>query len=89
MIIDELLMSIGAIIIVVSWLPQMIKLLRTKSSKDISIPFLAIIITGTLLIIPHSIIINDIYFTLLNSCAASIAFIVLLLAIKYRKGVKK
>ncbi len=89
MLIDELLMAIGAIIIVVSWLPQMIKLLRTKSSKDISIPFLAIIITGTVLLIPHSIIINDIYFTLLNSCAASIAFIVLLLATKYRKGVKK
>jgi MtN3 and saliva related transmembrane protein len=86
---DEILMSIGAIIIVLSWVPQMIKLLRTKSSKDISIPFLITIITGTVLLIPHSIIINDIYFTLLNSCAASIAFIVLLLSIKYSKGVKK
>lgn len=85
MVIDEILMSIGAIIIVLSWFPQMIKLLRTKSSRDISIPFLIIIITGTLLLIPHSIIINDIYFTLLNSCAATAAFIVLLLSIKYRR----
>ncbi len=86
MLIDEILMSVGAVIIVVSWLPQIIKLMRTKSSKDISIPFLIIIIAGTLLLIPHSIIINDIYFTLLNISAASAAFIALLLSIKYRRG---
>jgi len=89
MIIDEILMSVGAFIIVLSWFPQLIKLLKRKSSADISIPFLITIITGTVLLIPHSIVINDIYFILLNTTASIIAFIVLVLAIKYRKGVKK
>lgn len=88
MLIDELLMSLGAIIIVVSWFPQIIKLWKTKSSKDISIPFLVTIIFGTVILIPHSIVIKDIYFTLMNIFASSAAFIALILALKYRK-VKK
>ncbi|MFH0832714.1 MAG: PQ-loop domain-containing transporter [Candidatus Aenigmatarchaeota archaeon] len=88
MLIDELLMSVGAIIIVVSWFPQIIKLWKTKSSRDISIPFLVTIIAGTIMVIPHSIIINDIYFSLMNISATTAAIVALILAIKYRK-VKK
>ena len=86
MLVDEALMSVGAIMIVISWLPQLIKLLRTKSSKDLSMPFLIVIITGTLFMVPHSIVINDIYFTSLNIVASIVATTVLIFSIKYRKG---
>ena len=80
-------MTMGAIIIIASWLPQIIKILRTKSSRDISIPFLIILLIGTVMMIPHSFVINDIYFMLLGMAAGTAAFIVLILTIKYRKGV--
>ena len=86
MILDEVLMLIGAIMIVVSWSPQLIKILKTKNSRNISIPFLVMLITGMILLIPHSIAISDIYFTYLNISAATIASAVLILSIKYRKG---
>lgn len=83
---DEYAIIIGGILIISSWIPQIIKLIRTRSSKDISLIFLMIITSGTILLIPHSIIINDIFFIVLNSTAASIAFVTLLLAWYYRKN---
>ncbi len=89
MLIDELLMIMGSFIIIASWFPQIIKILRTRSSRDISIPFLIILLTGTVMMIPHSFVINDIYFMALGLAGGTAAFIVLLLTIKYRKGVRK
>ena len=83
MLIDELLVSIGGIIIIVAWIPQLIKILRTKSSKDISKTFLIIIIIGTIMLIPHAVMLNDIYYILIYSIAAFVAILVLIAAIYY------
>ena len=83
--IDQILATIGSIIIVFSWIPQLVKLLRTRSSKDISLPFLVIIILGTVMLIPHAFVIRDIYFILLNILASSMASIVLVFSVIFRK----
>lgn len=83
--IAEILVTIGSIIIVLSWIPQIIKLYRRKSSKDISTPFIAIIILGTLMLIPRAVKIGDIYFLSLYIASSSVASIALILALIYQK----
>jgi uncharacterized protein with PQ loop repeat len=81
---DNIAVSIGGILIVSSWLPQITKLLKTKSSKDISLKFLLVVTLGTLFLIPHSFIIEDIFFIIINCAAGSISFTTLMLARYYR-----
>jgi len=80
---DDLLVIIGAIILVLSWLPQAMRIIKNKSSRDVSLYFLIIIMTGTILLIPHSYIIGDIYFTFMNISAAIAQACVIFLALHY------
>lgn len=82
---EEFAVVIGSILIISSWFPQIMKLLRSKSSEDISLMFLLVISVGTLLLVPHSFAINDLFFIILNSSAGGIAAFTLLLAWHYRK----
>jgi uncharacterized protein with PQ loop repeat len=86
---DNIAVSIGGILIVSSWLPQIAKLLKTKSSKDISLKFLLIVTLGTLLLIPHSFAIEDTFFIIINCSAGSISFTTLMLARYYRNKEKQ
>jgi len=82
---EEVAVVIGSVLIVSSWFPQIVKLYRTKSAKDISIKFLTIITIGTALLVPHSISLGDIFFIALNSSASIVSGITVLLAFNYRK----
>ncbi len=71
----------GGLILSASWIPQIYKTLRTKSSKDLSIPFLAAASVGTLLLVPYSFYIHDVFFIFVNFFAGLLAAIALVVAI--------
>ncbi len=76
---------VGAVLIVISWLPQIIRLIKTKSSKEFSLNFLFIILLGSILLSIYSASIKDAIFTILNTIAAIDTLVVLILVLHYRK----
>ena len=80
----ELLGVFGGIIIVLSWIPQMIRIIKNKKAEDISVSFLIIILIGTVSLLLYSIWIKDLIYTLINLFAAIDVIIVIALSIYYR-----
>jgi MtN3 and saliva related transmembrane protein len=78
----------GGAIVVSSYLPQIVKLIKTKSSKDISSLFVFFIMLGTLFLGVYSFSINDFIYMIINTIASSFAAIVLFLSLFYKKGVR-
>ena len=78
----------GGAIVVSSYLPQIIKLIKTKSSDDISSLFVFFIMLGTLFLGFYSFFINDFIYIAINSIACTFAAIVLFLSLFYKRGVK-
>lgn len=76
---------IGGFIVVCSYLPQIIILYKTKSSKDISSLFVFFIMLGTLFLMIYSFYISDIIFIIINAAASTMAGIVLILSILYKR----
>ena len=81
----EFLGIIGGTIVVASWYPQMYRLLKFKSSKDISIPFTIIVAMGTLILAIYAYFIPDLIYVLINLAVATNQIIITILAIRYRK----
>lgn len=81
----ELFGIVGGIIVVSSYIPQIIKLWKTKSSKDISSLFVFFIMVGTLCLMLYSIFISDTIFTIINALASMMAGTVLVLSLLYSR----
>lgn len=79
----ELFGIIGGVIVVFSYVPQIIKLYKTKSSKDISSLFVFFIMVGTLSLMAYSIFISDLIFIIINGLASIMAGTVLILSLLY------
>ena len=67
----------------ISFLPQVIKTIKTKKTKDISISMYIVLATGILLWMIYGILIKDLPVILANSISFVLAIIVLILKIKY------
>lgn len=78
----------GNIIVVVSYFPQIHKILVTKKAEDISIPMWMLYVVGDLLLLAYSIATNDIIFIMLFILFTIENLLVLYLTYKYAK-VKK
>ncbi len=76
---------IGALCLGFSYLPQIFKLLKSKSSRDVSNLFILFILFGSILLTSYSIYIEDIVFIVLNGTASTNAGIVLVLSVFYEK----
>ena len=76
---------IGGFIVVSSYLPQIIKLIKTKSSRDISSLFVFFIMLGTLFLMIYSFYISDTIFIIINATASTMAAIVLILSVLYKR----
>ena len=81
----KLIGIVGSILIVISWLPQIFRLIKTKSSKDFSIHFLFVVLLGSILLAIYSACINNLIFILLNTIAALDTLVVLVLVVHYRR----
>lgn len=86
---DEILVVVGGLILTGSWLPQIVKTLRTKSSRDLSIPTLGAASAGSLLLVPYSVLINDVFFIFVNLFAGLFPAVALCIALLYRDTDKR
>ena len=67
----------------ISFLPQVIKTIKTKKTKDISMSMYIVLATGILLWMIYGILIKDLPVILANSISFVLAISVLILKIKY------
>lgn len=68
----------------ISFLPQVIKIIKTKETKDISISMYIILATGMFLWIIYGIFIGALPVILANTISFIFATIILILKIRYR-----
>ena len=80
----EIFGILGGIIIILSWFPQIAKVIKNKSSKDISFNFLGIILLGTIFLLIYSIYIKDKIYTAINAIAALDVIVLIVIAYKYK-----
>jgi MtN3 and saliva related transmembrane protein len=66
-----------------AFLPQLLKVIKTKSTKDISLAMFVVICTGILLWLIYGILINSLPIILANAMTLIIAGLILLLKIRY------
>jgi len=83
----EIIAAVATILVVVSWIPQLIKAYTTKSLKDFSYWFVIIVILATLAWIIYGIAIQDSAIIIGNSVI--LLFPVLLLIMKFYYDRKK
>ena len=81
----EALGTTGSLIICASAIPQIIKTLRTKSSGDLSILYLAILMVGMALLQAYSFYVKDFVFIFGNTLALSSTGIMVVLWFRYKK----
>lgn len=74
---------LAAIFTTVSYLPQVIKTLKTKETKDISMLMYIILSAGLCLWFVYGILLNDIPIIVANGITFVLASIVLLFKMKY------
>ncbi|MBI5754931.1 SemiSWEET transporter [Candidatus Peregrinibacteria bacterium] len=67
-----------------SLLPQLIKALRTKHTRDLSLSMFSILATGIFLWILYGIILHDIAIIIANAVSFFFTFTILMLILKYK-----
>ncbi len=75
---------VAAVFTTVSLLPQLIKIWKTKSTKDISTGMFTLFCVGVFLWFVYGVYLNDIPIILANSLAFVQALVILLFKVKYR-----
>ena len=68
----------------IAFLPQAIKVFKSKSTKDISLYMFLIFTTGVLSWLVYGLIINDMPIILANAVTLILSFFILLYKIKYK-----
>jgi len=74
---------IAALLTTSAFLPQVIKTLREKDTKSLSLPMYIILTSGLLLWLTYGIMIKDWALIIANSITGILAFIILVAKIKY------
>jgi len=67
-----------------SFLPQAIRTIKTRHTKDLSLGMYSMLTTGTLLWLLYGILVNDLPITLANLIALVFTCIILVMKIKYK-----
>lgn len=74
---------IGAILTTIGFLPQMVKVIRTKQTRDISLGMYIIMIIGAVFWLTYGIILSSIPIIFANSISFVFVLIILIMKIKY------
>lgn len=77
---------IGTLIICLSILPQVIKVYKTKSARDLSITYLSALMTGLVLLIIYSFYIGNLVFIFGNILSLLSVLILIILRKKYSQN---
>ena len=80
----DLLGATGALLTTVCWLPQMLKVLREREARALSLPATGSFTLGIMLWLAYGIAIND--WPLIGSNAVTLALMAPILALKLRYG---
>jgi len=81
----QILGIIAAIMTTTAFVPQAIKIIRTKSTQDISLGMYVILTTGILFWLIYGILIKQPPIIFANIVGFTLTFIILVLKIKYRE----
>lgn len=84
--ITQLLGFTGAALSIITYLPQVIKLWRTKSAKDISMPMLLLLTLGVAIWLAFGIRIKDIPLIITNSLILAMSLTMVILKKVYDKN---
>jgi len=74
----------AATLTTIAFLPQVIKIWKTKETKDISLLMYALFTVGVLLWLSYGVILNDLPLILANGITSVLALSVLVLKLKYK-----
>ena len=75
---------IATIITTISLFPQLLKILKTKSTKDISMVMYSVFCVGVFLWIVYGVLLSDSPIMIANTLAFTQGVIILLLKLKYK-----
>jgi MtN3 and saliva related transmembrane protein len=75
---------IGATLTTISLLPQLIKVVKTRSTKDISAAMLALFVTAFFIWLIYGLLVKDIPLIIANSFAFTQSVIILIFKIVYK-----
>ena len=82
----EILGTVGALVICISAIPQVIKTYMTKSSGDLSIVYLCLLMFGMILLQIYSISVKDFVFIFGNTLSMLMTGLLIIMWFKYRKN---
>ena len=75
---------VAAICTTISFLPQVIRIIKTKHTKDLSLAMYSILTIGLFLWLVYGILVKDLPVIIANSISLLCAAIILVLKIKYK-----
>jgi len=84
MISPEALGLIAGALTSTGFIPQLLKALKSKSTKDISLPMLLIIFTGVILWLIYGLIIKDLPIILANALTTALISAIIILKVRYK-----
>ena len=82
----EMIGTIGALVICSSVIPQLIKTYTTKSSADLSIIYLCLLMLGMILLQIYSITVKDFVFIFGNTLSMIMTGLLIVMWFKYQKN---
>jgi MtN3 and saliva related transmembrane protein len=82
----EILGTVGALVICISAIPQLLKTFTTKSSGDLSIVYLCLLMFGMILLQIYSIRIKDFVFIFGNTLSMIMTGLLIVMWFKYRRN---
>jgi len=74
----------AAICTTISFLPQAIRIIRTKQTRDVSLGMYVLFSFGTFLWLAYGILLKDVPIILANSITFVLSFIILAMKLKYK-----
>jgi MtN3 and saliva related transmembrane protein len=79
----------AAFLTTISFVPQLIKIWRSRSARDVSLGMFCVFVAGVTLWLTYGLLINDLPMILANTVTLSLALAILVLKLKFdRKGQK-
>jgi len=75
---------VGAILTTIGYLPQMIKVIRTKQTRDLSLTMYIVMVCGALFWFVYGVMISSIPIIFANSISFIFVFTILIMKIKYK-----
>ena len=82
----EMIGTVGALVICISAIPQVIKTYTTKSSGDLSIIYLCMLMFGMILLQVYSVSVKDFVFIFGNTLSMLMTGLLIVMWFKYQKN---